>query len=336
MSKWQFFLEPKTRIIALPNRSIARLYIVSGNFHDVWRRSSFYPAFRWSAKIYRYLLRIKALWLVANTQYLETQGESYLDNFLGDLHLSLKVAGILIARSKTCQKYILQLESGTGNVVNYLKYTNAQFERLDNEYNILTQLPQGLAPLVLKYDNFLNGKALLISAIDGQLLDAVLPPPIDLHTFLQKLYVSQGIPLQDHPWVQKNNAIEDFSINRLLKPLSYRKWSIVIQHGDLTPWNLLTYKGEIRAIDWEYGCLYGFPYLDLIHYFLQVSALVYRWKPYKAFYYVKSYLEVNNHDKLTSEEINSLIKLSVYDFFRRFGCNEQDYLSCWRKKILKF
>jgi thiamine kinase-like enzyme len=65
-----------------------------------------------------------------------------------------------------------------------------------------------------------------------------------------------------------------------LGPLGTRDWPVAIQHGDLTPWNLLrTREGRLQVVDWEHGSLEGFPCIDLAHYILQTSALIHLRSP---------------------------------------------------------
>ena len=48
-------------VLVLPNRDRPRLYFIKGDARERWRYSAFYPAFRWNARVYRLMLRGKAL-----------------------------------------------------------------------------------------------------------------------------------------------------------------------------------------------------------------------------------------------------------------------------------
>lgn len=335
---WQSFFAPGTPVTALPNWNKPRLYLATSRYSSNWRRSSFYPAFRLSAKFYRRFLRFKAMLgmtkiEIANPDY------CYIELFLPSSLLPVNTACVLVGNASSSPKYILKLESNSAKVIGYMKYTNSQVELLENEHFLLQNIPKNVAPHVIKYDNFLSGKALLLSSIDGKQIKATLPPPPNVQLFLNKLIVSSSVSTNEHPWIQKLKMQNNSHIDTLLEKLLYRdQWPVAIQHGDLAPWNLISKNSEIKAIDWEYGCLEAFPFIDLIYYCLQVSALIYRWKPRQSTNFLKKYLKHVYGNNLNLEEIESLIKLTVYDIFQRFNINyskSQDYLNQWRKAIIE-
>jgi hypothetical protein len=120
-----------------------------------------------------------------------------------------------------------------------------------------------------------------------------------------------------------------------IEALSNRKWPVVPQHGDLAPWNLLkTCTGEV-AIDWEYGTIQGFPYLDFIQYSLQVGALLNRWSPTYARRKTLRYVR-RRFRELTEIEGQSLITLAGYYAFKEAladGHSENTYLQSWRQAL---
>lgn len=333
---WQIFFEPGTPVTALPNWKKPRLYLAVSSYSRNWRHSSLYPAFRFQAKIYRYLLRLQTVLGLTSVKNANPEC-SYIKRFLGDSFASPNTVGVLVSNPSLPPKYVIKLEFNLGEKLGYLKYTSNQLKQLEKEYTILKNIPNDLSPEILKYGDLYKGKALLMSAIEGKMVKASLPPPPNLDLFLKQLTVTSSVSTKQHPWIKKLRKLNNLQVNTLLEPLLHRnEWPVVIQHGDLAPWNLLVNHGNIKAIDWEYGCLEGFPYLDLIYYCLQVSALIYRWKPFKSFQYIKNYVYYNNSDQLTLPEVESLIKLTIYDTFQRFNCSEKSELTKWRKTILEF
>jgi aminoglycoside phosphotransferase (APT) family kinase protein len=124
-----------------------------------------------------------------------------------------------------------------------------------------------------------------------------------------------------------------------IEALRDRDWAIVIHHGDLVPWNVLRQPhGTVGAVDWEYGSLEGLPSVDLVHYILQVAALVYRWKPDKAMRYASEYLTQQQFAGLSRHEARATIRLTALWDYQNTLANEETvphapFLQEWRRRL---
>ena len=260
-----------------------------------------------------------------------------ITEFVGDTVPNIRSAVALMGVAGPAQKLILQVWD-EDKVVAYLKYaeTPAALARIAREYHILQGLPPGIGPTVLKYGPLGQGQGLLISRVAGKMLPPTLPALPRLNNFLSNLTSSPPFPLTDHPWALESLDRYGVGIERWLGQLSYRAWPITYQHGDLAPWNLLLGSGDsIMAIDWEYGSLHGFPYIDLAQYYLQVGALIYRWSPRKAHEYTREYL-CRDAPFLSRKAASALICLAAYRAYHEALSDGHDTtvpLQSWRRSL---
>jgi len=330
-------LAPKARIHSLPHRARPRLYFSGSTPLRRWHESAFYPAFKRSARLYRFFLRCKAA-LAFGAAEVNLSDSWAVRDFVGDSIPDLRSSVILVGTSGPAQKMTAQLWDENG-VAGYLKYGEklAARIRLEREHCVLTALPQGLGPAVVKYGTMADGVALLLSPIGGRALLPKLPPEKGLTDFLQPTSVSRAVPVDNHPWLQTTRTISGGCMDRWLDDLSGRKWPITIQHGDAAPWNIIrTSKHKLCAIDWEYGSVKGLPYLDLAYYILQIALLVSRWTPREARNYAVTYLCRSFVPALRRTEGNALVRLAAFHSYiqsREDGHpNDAPYQS-WRRAV---
>ena len=263
--------------------------------------------------------------------------EFFLDGILPDVtDLVLR-----IGTPGPTQKITIQFRDQSGDIIAYLKYAekNEARIRLYHEYKILSQLPRQLGPKVLKYDAVGDGVGLLLSPLTGKPLSVSIQPPNTVNDFLSKLITQTAVPIQSHPTIQQLIEAEDDRINKCIDALAARHWPVVIAHGDFAPWNIL-YKSDhsLIAFDWEYGSFQGFPHMDLIYYILQVSALVYRWRPKKSISYLINYLTQSGFTLSGQKEIQALIALAAYLSNQQGiadGLTTDNYLQQWRTEVFK-
>jgi hypothetical protein len=239
------------------------------------------------------------------------------------------------------QKVTAQLRDVKGRVLGYAKYAEkeAARRRLRQEYHMLSSIAEGLAPEVLKHGALEEGEVLLTTPILGNRPLATLPPIEGAVDYLTSLVVSPPVAVDEHPWVRstRERGSEAGKLDACFESLAGRRWPVVVQHGDFVPWNLIQRPGDkIVTYDWEHGTLEGFPYLDLIYYVLQTSALVYRWAPAKAARYATAYLTTGAWPALDGTEARALTRLAAYDAFRKTledGQSTSNALQAWRRAI---
>jgi len=307
------FFPPGTTVLALPAWKRPRLLFPDGGVRRRWQESSFYPASRWQGRAYRFFLRCKGIVGLVEKQ-VSHRSNWEVGEFVWDVLPEATCATVFVGPPGPAQKITIQLRDATDRVLGYVKYAEkpAAVRRLSREYQVLKALPDNLGPVPLKYGRLLNGEALVLSPLLGQPLPAKLPPPEELVALLATMSTGLEYPVEEHPWI--NSILEDKHQNLVswIKNLGQRKWPVVLQHGDLAPWNgRKSPDGNVRLFDWEYAYLEGFPHLDLIYYILRVAALIYRWTPPKAFRYTKTYLS-KKLSLLSNREVDALVRLTAY------------------------
>jgi len=117
--------------------------------------------------------------------------------------------------------------------------------------------------------------------------------------------------------------------------LANERWPVVINHGDFAPWNLILDGNVARAVDWEEGCMEGFPHLDLCHYLLQTAALVYRWSAGRTLRYVVKYLREQPWPKLGRHAHNLVRITALHDYCHALdmGVGTEEPFQSWRRRL---
>jgi len=305
------FLPTGSPIYALPTWDNSHLFITAESKEELWKRSAFYPAFRLRAKLYKLTLRIRLL-LLGNPR-INYHTQNTIPSFLkakGYSHYS-PVAVLKGTRGPT-QKWILQLENSFGDISAYLKFAVKIYARsaLKNEYLMLSNLPEGLAPRPLAFSETDDGVALLLEAIQGK------PLPVRKSIHNSVLDYMKSMPFHNfqtdiHPWLQ---ACKDAGApQNWIKTLSERSHEVIPYHGDFAPWNLIKKPdGKLCAVDWEFGKMLGFPGADLAYYLLQTASLYYQWSPIRARAHAVRTLEALSWLGLKKNEAEALVKLTAY------------------------
>ncbi|MEO8324458.1 MAG: hypothetical protein ABI618_01310 [Nitrospirota bacterium] len=323
-------------IVGLPNNDNPRLLCMGSNGLKRWKESAFYPAYKPSAKAYRLLLRLKAA-LGIHAVRLTHPDRWLVREFVQDVFPKISSLAILVGTAGPTQKLIIQIWDGR-SVIGYMKFarTPPARVRLGKEHKVLLALPKGVGPEVLRFGEMGSGDALLIAPVTGKPVSTHLPPRYVVWDFGRSLETSQIVSLDAHPWIQMLRLSYGASTDPWIDRLSHRKWPIAHQHGDLAPWNLFACsRNSLVAIDWEHGAIEGFPYVDIIHYFLQVSLLIYRHSPQGAKRLVMQYLS-HQLKSLNSYDIEALVNLSVFSTFKQAeqdGHAEGSYYQTWRRAI---
>jgi hypothetical protein len=331
------FFPPNMPIVTLPSSRRPRLFVPTRTPAERWRHSAFYPGFRLTGHIFRGLVRAKALLGIGSVWY--SSGDAWLlHGFVGDVLPNVRSAAVLLGVPGPTQSVTVQLWDRS-RVIGYLKYAEALAARarLEQEQRMLCSLPTGVGPALLKYGAFQGGMALVTEAVTGRQPAAMCPPPPALRGFMGKLTTPETHPVAGHPWVQALIRELPAGLEQWLQPLASREWPVVFQHGDFTPWNLAFDQGvTLRAIDWEYGSVKGFPCLDLAHYCLQVAHFIYRWPPIRAKRYAVSYLAQTPWPGLHVREAEAIASLSaIYaaHLLRVDGQPETTPLQVWRRAV---
>jgi hypothetical protein len=325
-----------THVVSLPNSQSPRIMLMGCNPAKRWKESSFYPAYRLSAKAYRLLLRLKAIVGIHAVRLIHSD-PWLVQEFVRDVLPNISSLVILVGTSSPTQKLIIQIWDEY-RVIAYLKFAQSQAARksLEREHELLRRLPPGLGPAVLRFGEMGNGKGLLLAPVSGKALCTRLPPPQTVWSFARSMETSRTVAIDSHPWIQNLRLCSTDCVDPWIDRLSKRNWPIVYQHGDLAPWNLFHSPHDtLVAVDWEYGTVEGFPYVDVIHYYLQVSLLIYKFSPHKAKQSVMQFLD-HQLRGFSHSEIAALVNLSVLNTFKQAeqdGHSEHSYYQTWRRAL---
>jgi hypothetical protein len=335
---WEHFFPPHSSVAALPSWRSPRLLIPAGTLRERVIGGAFYPAFRLTGRLYRVLVRAKAICSFC-CRCSGSSGPSPLYEFLGDVLPGVRVRAIQIGMPGPARKVTAQLADDRGRVVGYVKCANSPLarERLSREYRLLLLLPQGTGPVPVKYGSAGGYSFLLLNPVPGRTLKAAVAPHRELRRLNHVLSGGQGAAVESHPWMQELTRQGDGAMTDALEALVGREWAVSIQHGDLAPWNLIRDRtGRLTAIDWEYGLAAGFPGLDLAQYILQVAALICRWRPDRAREYAIHELQRDPYLMVTRRQAAALVGLAAYQAYGNATSDSftaDHSLQVWRREI---
>jgi len=320
-------------VVVLPNLERPRLYFLNGNARERWNYSAFYPAYRWNARVHRLMLRCKALlgWVDA-LKIPDNIGT--LRDFLQVCLPTFTCGVVFVGTPGPTQKFTVQLWDGF-QVIGYLKYGEkpAAMARLQQEYANLNSLPEGLGPRVLMFGEFAEGLALVLAPVPGRSLPARISSLANADKFILRLVTGDIHDAANHPWIRHMLERHNGMIAPWVEAFANATYPVVIQHGDFAPWNIYQdSSGIMTAIDWEYGTLAGFPYLDQAFFMFQVIMLMNRWSPSRAWEFT-----VQKLMKVVSErQAQAIVKLAVFDAFHKSlddGHGPDDPNQRWRRAV---
>ena len=301
-------------VYAVPNRANPRLLFPGQGVMQRWRYSGLYPAFRSTAKVYRWVMRARAALKLVD-QLTAIPAPDDLKAFVQDCFGAEVSAGVvLMGTPGPAQKLIVQLW-GDGLVLGYMKYgkTLIAKDRIEREHAVLSGLAQNLGPCPLKFAQFADGVAMIMSPVCGKQLPASLSSASLAKGLLNRMTLGVEHSVHEHPWIKRLSERYGHALP-WLDALAGRTWPVVVQHGDFAPWNIFQDRsGILRAIDWEYGDLEGFPYMDRSFFVLQVGRLMNRWSPERAKDYAVSVLDRD----LPRHQAEALIRLVALDTYNK-------------------
>ncbi len=331
---------PGQRVRAIPGWRNPRLYLPVETGRQRWNQAALYQAFRTHARLYRFLLRLA----LVPTGRARTVGvtTSQIQQFVADHLPGATAAAVIVGTPGPAQKFVAVLWSPQGTLLGYVKYgeTPAARARIRKECAILSGLPPDVGPRPLRLAPLGNGLGLLITPVPGTHVPARLPPHRGVVRLLQSLSTPAHLSVEAHPWltaILNAPRLEHNIVRQWIDRLAGHDWPIVHQHGDCAPWNLLADgSGTLRAVDWEYGDLSGFPHIDLAYYFLQVAALIYRWPPGRATRAGIRYLSTHASLEVSPSAAEGILRLSAAHAYQQFlddGQSPRDTLLRWYHRV---
>lgn len=330
---WNRFFYEGTPVVALPSWKVPRIYVVAYPWRWRWSASSLMPAYRLSARIGRWLLRVGAQ---VFGRVRTSQGPSALNDSFGWMPNAVKPVAVLVGAQGPTQKLVVLLVDPTGRKAAYVKYGESPVakKRLVREFLVLSSLPGGVGPKPLGLRTIGTGLALFLSPVEGRPMPGRVFPSAETIALLRRLWAgSVEVFVDKHPWVQRLLGASPCA-EAWVNVLSFRRWPVVPMHGDLAPWNVLSGPAGICLIDWEFGSLEGFPGVDLAYHVLQVGALLKRWAPTRAREKAIDFL--SREMDLIRREAEAIVRLAALDAYLQAmedGHAPDDPLQVWRWQV---
>jgi hypothetical protein len=342
-SRWHVLFPAGTPVVALPDWRRPRLLVPARTSREIWSGTRFYPAYRWTGRLFHLALRLRAMARLAPRAATPPalDGErDRLEDFLTEV-APVAVIAVQVGMPGGAQKLTARLVDADDRVVGFLKCAEQPLarSRLRNEYDVLRRLPPGVGPTPLKYGTVCGLDVLLLAPVAGRHPRAAMDPSPALHRLLESLATPQRATIEQHPWVR---ALGDglASTASAVEALAGRAWPVTLRHGDLAPWNLLRAPdGRLVAVDWEYGSATGLPGLDLAQYMLQVALLVVRCRPETALDRAARALQSSaalDGPRLSRRESVALAVLAAYETYRAAaleGLTRDDPRQVWRRAV---
>ena len=182
-------------------------------------------------------------------------------------------------------KVVLQIQSKDINqILGYMKVSLNEKgnEKIDNEsYAIDILSTKGVLDSDYKilFDRYNERSYLYLKNLDG---DISFCPENEVKNILKKFYRDEKYLLKDHPRVlnlqEKLMQNKEYDLLEVLNKTvnsSKNKYSLVYEHGDFAPWNIIKVNNSWKVFDVEYFEKDGLEYMDLIKYFYQQADLLY-------------------------------------------------------------
>jgi hypothetical protein len=312
--EWEIFFPPATPVCALPDWKSPQLYFPADTPARRLKSADFFQGWRLSGRVRRAVMKLKATVKPGEIRWCRHVRWA-LEDFAKDVFPDIEWVVLMSNPRNFSDKVVARCFNGDGSIIGYVKYgeSGVARRRLENEYSVLGAIPPGLGPPALKLGDFSIGTALCLGALEGRAMPLVDYPGPEARAFLDRLPESLPVSFDRHPWPAEMRRRHGPGIDQWLAALTPLAWPVKFQHGDFAPWNLMQCDdGSVRAFDWEYGCVHGFPWYDSIYYLLQTSILGRRLGPAAALKAVTTGIEsMPGADTLTPASIRALIGLTA-------------------------
>ncbi len=344
MNPVDIFFDPGAVVSALPGWSRPRLYATGRGVGERWRNADLYPGYKFRGRVFRVGMRMMAaLGLTSRSEARDkAPAESVVASLLRDVHESQipegsKVAAVLIGTPGPAQKITVQIRDQHGRIVAYGKYGDGEMAiaSLQAEHRMLAALPEGAGPKIIRFAPLADGRILLTSPVDGDPVGTKLPPDNAVLEYLQRMVVGDALALDEHPFIQDLCAKFPHAAS-VMRPLEGQRWPRAIQHGDFAPWNVKRVGSTVRAFDWEYGTVDGFPGLDLAFFWLQTQALINECEPQHAFEAAVGGVARAQFqgDVAVAKSIVQIATIDAFLKARAYGHTDDEPLQSWRATIV--
>jgi hypothetical protein len=303
--KNNFFYSSNTYLL-LPTKANPRVALVIDDKGGAVNSFKLYNPFSLKAK----LMKLTVFFLFKHLPYfskilfkVEKKCQSdflkYLENKLGQPLISS------VYSATTGDKVVIQLQTYKYEIIGYIKYPLNEIGRahLENEQRAIEVLSKKkITKEYIMRDQFKNEPFLLLYALDGkiELIDKVNVSDI-LSLFKREITYT----LAAHPRIiQLQSALNDLNleqysllVTRICKKSTF-EYSLVYEHGDFTPWNIVKVADKYVPFDFEHFVENGLEYLDLFKFYYQIGKLLKYKKDLDLISYIRENIDIMEFDVL--------------------------------------
>jgi len=279
MNDINFFSE--SNYLYLPTKSNPKVALAVDNTEVAKNAFKLYNPFSKKAKMLKNIASgLYVNWNTVITKLSNDNSKSnsefiqYLEQKLGVLLIS----SIYFATAK--DKVVVQLQT-ENKVYGYLKFplNDIGVSRLLNEKKAIDILSkQDIVAPVLLSDSYKSNPFILLKEVKGE-IQTVSKEKLDV--LLSSFKKAKRCQLNKHPRILR--LLEKLNINGLsnyteiihvICNRSQKEYYEVYEHGDFTPWNLVTNNKTVIPFDFEYFEEDGLEYFDIIKYYYQTGRLL--------------------------------------------------------------
>jgi hypothetical protein len=280
--------------------------------------------------------------LVAQTEAppLQRQAELIFPN--QDIYIALSAGAPEPARNRKTSAAIL---TGSGQILGFAKIAGSTLsERLvRQEAQLLTELQKLNTPIAPRgaFSGEIDGSFVLMQdVLPGRVTSAHFT---DLHRELletmqhgrrQRASDCQMMTRLQRDVRQRPELVE--RLHSILPILSETSVPSTVVHGDFAPWNLREDRGALCAFDWEYGELDGLPFIDEIHFRLQVGHEMRAWSPGDAADFLLEHAR-RKPLALSSRQVQAIQQVALIDQLARLfgeGYDRSNEMLTWYEELL--
>ena len=242
-------------------------------------------------------------------------------------YLETKLNKLLVSSlyfSTIKDKLVMQLQTPNAEIIGYLKYplTKIGIQHLNNERKAIQILSKKkIIHNYLLNDTFEGTPYLLLSSLEGEIGIVEHQQVTDL---LLKFDREEKYALSQHPrFIELKQSLIDINLLEyipLVQKISQstsNEYSLVYEHGDFTPWNIVKVDENYIPFDFEHFVEDGLEYFDLIKYYYQIGKLLKNMKGKELLIYISG--------KIITEESKQIIQLFVIKEIVRNKQENEDY-----------
>jgi len=280
MNKNDFF--SNNSYIFLPTRKNPKVVLAVNNSSQADNAFRLYNPFSFKAKCLK-----KTIWYLFSyfptfAKLICRAEKGVKSDFLRYLEVKLEqtlVSSVYFAT--TGDKVVIQLQSQESEVIGYIKYplNKVGLIHLKNEISAIEALSKiKLIDSYILKDKFDKTPFVLLPPLDGNIDSINDSDALELSSQFKRIGSFQ---LAEHPRIiqlkislRANGLAEYIHIIERICNGSKKKYSLVYEHGDFTPWNIIKVNNKYVPFDFEHFVEDGIEYFDLIKYYYQIGKLI--------------------------------------------------------------